>query len=249
MPDNTLTYTHEGVTFRDRLLRPAGVADATPPGVLVLPEWWGLNDFAIERARRLAALGFAALAVDLYGNGQVAADAAEAGVLKDGILADIGAAERRLQAALAAFAPHADPQRLGAIGYCLGGALALHCARRGLPLRAVVSFHGVLDSHHRPQRGEVRARIAVFNGADDPLVSPQSLAAFEDEMREAGADFEVVSYPGVRHTFTDPQADDWALRYGLPLGYDRHADDDSWRRGVALLAAELQGQGPAAGGT
>lgn len=245
MLDDALTYAHEGVTYRDRLLRPAPGSVALPPGVLVLPEWWGLNDFAIERARRLAALGFATLAVDLYGNGKVAADATEAGVLKDGILADIGAAERRLQAALAAFAPHADPRRLGAIGYCLGGALALHCARRGFPLLAVASFHGVLDSHHRPRRGEVRARIAVFNGADDPLVSSQSLVAFEAEMRAAGASFEVVSYPGVRHTFTDPQADGWAQRYALPLGYDRHADEDSWRRGTALLAAELQGATPA----
>jgi dienelactone hydrolase len=241
LDDEALTYTHEGVTFRDRLVRPAPGSATLPPGVLVLPEWWGLNDFAIERARRLAALGFAALAVDLYGNGKVAADATEAGVLKDGILADIGAAERRIRAALAAFAPHADPQRLGAIGYCLGGALALHGARRGFPLLAVASFHGVLDAHHRAGRGEVRARIAVFNGADDPLVTPESLAAFEAEMRDAGASFEVVSYPGVRHTFTDPQADDWARRYGLPLGYDRHADEDSWRRGTALLAAELQG--------
>jgi dienelactone hydrolase len=249
MSDDALTYTHEGVTFRDRLLRPAAVAGAPPPGVLVLPEWWGLNDFAIERARRLAALGFAALAVDLYGNGQVAADAAEAGILKDGILADIGAAERRIRAALDALAAHADPRRLGAIGYCLGGALALHGARRGFPLLAVASFHGVLDSHHRPRRGEVRARIAVFNGADDPLVSSQSLAAFEAEMRDAGADFEVVSYPGVRHTFTDPQADGWAERYGLPLGYDRHADEDSWRRGTSLLVAALQGGGPAAAGS
>jgi dienelactone hydrolase len=90
----------------------------------------------------------------------------------------------------------------------------------------------------------VRARIAVFNGADDPLVSPQSLADFEAEMRAAGAALEIVSYPGVRHTFTDPQADEWAQRYGLPLGYDRHADEDSWRRGTGLLRAELQGPAP-----
>jgi dienelactone hydrolase len=245
--DDALTYVHDGVTFHDRLLRPGVPLAAPPAGVLVLPEWWGLNEFAIERARRLAALGFAALAVDLYGEGKVAADAAEAGVLKDRMLADIGAAAQRVQAAMVVFGPHADPRRLGAIGYCLGGALALHCARLGFPLRAVASFHGVLDSHHRPRRGEVRARIAVFNGADDPLVSSQSLAAFEAEMREAGAVFEVVSYPGVRHTFTDPQADDWARRYGLPLGYDRHADEDSWRRGTALLTAELQAVGTAGG--
>ena len=249
MPDDDrLTYVHEGVSFHDRLLRPGAVPAATPPGVLVLPEWWGLNDFAVGRARRLAALGFAALAVDLYGEGRVAADATEAGMWKDRILGDVGGAERRIRAALAAFAPYSDSRRLGAIGYCLGGALALHCARRGFPLRAVASFHGVLDSHHRPRRGEVRARIAVFNGADDPLVSPQSLADFATEMRDAGAAFEVVSYPGVRHTFTDPQADEWAQRYGLPLGYDRHADEDSWRRGTALLAAELQDEVPEAPG-
>jgi len=236
-----LVYSHAGVTYRDRLALPAvSPAAGRPAGVLVLPEWWGLNAFAIERARRLAELGFAALAVDIHGEGRVAADAAEAGVLKDRILDDMDAAEGRLRAALDAFAPHADPARMGAIGYCLGGALALHGARRGLPLHAVASFHGVLDSHHRPKRGEVQAQVAIFNGADDPLVSPASLASFEAEMREAGVACEIVSYPGVRHTFTDPQADEWARRYGLPLGYDRHADEDSWRRAMALLARTLQ---------
>jgi dienelactone hydrolase len=236
----TLAYVHEGVACRDQLALPPRRGAAAPPGVLVLPEWWGLNGFAVERACRLAELGFAALAVDLHGEGRVAADAAEAGVLKDRVLADMGAAERRIEAAIAAFGPHADTRRLGAIGYCLGGALALHAARRGLPLLAVASFHGVLDSHYRPRPGEVRARIAVFNGADDPLVPAASLEDFEAEMRAAGASFEIVSYPGVRHTFTDPQADDWARRYGLPLGYDRHADEDSWRRATAMLAAALR---------
>jgi dienelactone hydrolase len=236
-----LVYALDGVTYRDRLLQPAPGVPTPPAGVLVLPEWWGLNEFAIERARRLAALGFAALAIDLYGDGRVASDAAEAGVLKDRMLADMDAAERRLRAALATLEPYADPQRLGAIGYCLGGALALHGARRGLPLRVVASFHGVLDSHHRPRRGAVQARIAVFNGADDPLVPAASLADFAAEMTAAGASFDIVSYPGVRHTFTNPEADDWARRYGLPLGYDRHADEDSWGRATALLAQVLQG--------
>ncbi len=237
---STLEYTHAGIRYLDRLVLPAAAArGGKPAGVLVLPEWWGLNAFAIERARRLAGLGFAALAVDIHGEGRVAADAAEAGVLKDRILGDMAAASRRFRAAMDAFAPHADARRLGAIGYCLGGALALHAARLGFALRAVVSFHGVLDSYHRPRAGEVQAQIAVFNGADDPLVPPMSLAAFGQEMHAAGASFEVVSYPGVRHTFTDPQADDWAGRYGLPLGYDRHADEDSWRRGTALLQERL----------
>jgi dienelactone hydrolase len=236
-----LVYVHGGVTFRDRLALPKVAAcDGRPAGVLVFPEWWGLNEFAVARACRLATLGFAALAVDLYGEGRVAADAAEAGLLKDRILADMGAAERRIRAALDAFATYADPQRIGAIGYCLGGALALHAARRGLPLRAVASFHGVLDSYHTPRRGEVGAEIAVFNGADDPLVSRESLVALEREMREAGAACEIVSYPGVRHTFTDPAADEWARRYGLPLGYDRAADEDSWRRAIELLTRTLQ---------
>lgn len=237
----TLEYRHEGTRYLDRLVLPSAASQGTKPaGVLVLPEWWGLNAFASGRASRLAELGFAALAVDIHGEARVAADAAEAGVLKDRILDDMAAASRRIRAAIDAFAPHVDARRLGAIGYCLGGALALHAARLGFALRAVVSFHGVLDSHHRPLAGEVQAQIAVFNGAGDPLVSPASLAAFEQEMRAAGASFEIVSYPGVRHTFTDPQADDWARRYGLPLGYDRHADEDSWHRGTALLQDRLQ---------
>ncbi len=240
-----LDYPHEGDRYCDQLALPPATSRSAPlAGVLVLPEWWGLNAFAIERASRLASLGFVALAVDIYGYGKVAADAAEAGLLKDRVLADLGAAGRRLRAALDVLERHADPSRLGAIGYCLGGALALHAARCGFPLRAVASFHGVLDSYHRARPGEIQAQIAIFNGADDPLVPPDSLAAFEAEMRASGATFEVVSYPGVRHTFTDPQADEWAQRYGLPLGYDRHADEDSWSRSTGLLSRVLQGPDP-----
>jgi len=201
------------------------------PGVLVVHEWWGLNDYIRGRARMLAEMGYVALAADIYGDGATASSPAEATTLMNGILGDIKKAEVRLGAACDRLAAHpdVDPTRIAAIGYCFGGAVVLHAARIGMPLRGVVSFHGALGSFHKPAAGSVKAKVLVCHGAADSLVPDSDVASFKAEMDAARADYRFVAYPGALHGFTNPAADENAKTYGIPLGYDAAVDKQSWQ--------------------
>ena len=203
--------------------------DGQRPGVLVLPEWWGLNDYARRRARELAGLGFAALAVDVYGDGREAADAAEAGALMGGLFTDIPALNERLRAAYEQLRAHpqVDPERIGAMGYCLGGALSLHMGRLGMPLRGVVSFHGALTAAHQAQPGEFKPAVLICHGEADGLVPAEDQANFHKEMQALGVDYQFVSYPDAKHGFTNPEATEKGKKNNLPLAYDEKADRQS----------------------
>jgi len=201
------------------------------PGVLVVHEWWGLNDYIRRRARMLAELGYTALAVDMYGGGEVADNPDDAGRLMNGVLADVSLAESRMGAALEYLKndDSVDDGRIAAIGYCFGGGVVLHAARTAMPLAGVVSFHGSLGSFHKPAPGSVRAKIMVCHGAEDVLVPADSVAALKDEMQVAGADLRFISYPGALHGFTNPDADGNGKKYGLPLAYSEDTDQRSWQ--------------------
>jgi dienelactone hydrolase len=233
----TVTYRAGGTTLRGHLAIDAA-ASGRRPGVLVVHEWWGLNDYIRRRAKMLAELGFAALAVDMYGDGKTAADATEAGTLMNGVLADFKSGEARFRAGYEWLKSHerVDPARMAAVGYCFGGAVALHAARIGLPLAAVASFHGALGSFHKPAPGTVKAKVLVCHGAADTLVPDADVAAFRREMDAAKADYHVVAYPDALHGFTNPEADANAKKYGLPLGYDADADRRSWQDMQDLFA-------------
>lgn len=211
--------------------------DARRPGVMVIHEWWGLNDYIRRRVDQLAKLGYAALAVDMYGNGEVADNPDDAGRLMNGVLSDITKAKSRMGAALEYLQSHdrVDAQRIAAIGYCFGGAMVLHAARTGMPLSGVVSFHGALGSAHKPAPGEVRAKVMVCHGADDSLVPEADVAALKDEMKAAGADLRFIAYPGALHGFTNPDADANGKKYGLPLAYDKDTDAKSWKQMQAFF--------------
>ena len=204
--------------------------DGKRPGVLVLPEWWGLNDYARRRARELAGLGFAALAVDVYGDGREAADAAEAGALMGGLFTDIPALNDRLRAAYEQLRAHpqVDPERIGAMGYCLGGALSLHMGRLGMPLRGVVSFHGALTAAHQAQPGEFKPAVLICHGEADGLVPAEDQANFHKEMQALGVDYQFVSYPDAKHGFTNPEATEKGKKNNQPLAYVEKADRQSW---------------------
>ena len=206
-------------------------SDAPRPGVLLVHEWWGLNDYIRRRAHMLAELGFSALALDMYGGREVADNPADAGRLMNNVLDDMRQAETRMGAALEYLQnlESVDAERIAAIGYCFGGAMVLHAARTGMPLAGVVSFHGALGSAHKPAPGSVRAKIMVCHGADDVLVPETDVAALKDEMKAAGADLRFIAYPGALHGFTNPEADANGKKYDLPLAYSEDTDRRSWQ--------------------
>ena len=231
-----VTYTAGDTTCRGHIAYDA--AGGSRPGVLVVHEWWGLDDYIRGRARMLAELGYTALAVDMYGDGRTAADPDGAGALMNSVLGNMDAGTARFRAAFDALAGHAraDAGRIAAIGYCFGGAMVLHGARIGMDLRGVVSFHGSLGSFHKPARGEVKARVLVCHGAADSLVSDEEIAGIKEEMADAGADFRFVAYEGALHGFTNPEATANGEKYGLPLRYDEAVDARSWDDMKALFA-------------
>ena len=212
-------------------------SDARRPGVLVIHEWWGLNDYIRRRAHMLAELGFSALAVDMYGGGEVADNPDDAGRLMNGVLGDMSQAESRMGAAIEYLQNHGsvDSGRIAAIGYCFGGAMVLHAARTGMPLAGVVSFHGALGSFHKPAPGGVRAKVMVCHGAEDVLVPEDDATALKAEMQAAGVDLRFISYPGALHGFSNPEADANGEKYALPLAYSEDTDRRSWQEMQAFF--------------
>lgn len=217
-------------------------ANGPRPGVLVVPEWWGLTDYIRRRARMLAGLGYTALVVDMYGEGRTTGDPGEAGWLAGALRKNIPLAHRRFLAALDVLErqPTVDPNKIAAIGYCFGGGMVLEMARLGVDLAGVVSFHGGLSTEHPAKRGEVKARILVLNGEDDPMVSPEQVAMFKHEMDTAGAHYSVLSYPGAKHAFTNPEADAYAKKFQLPVAYNAEADKKSWLAMKKFLGEAFQ---------
>ena len=207
------------------------------PGILVVHEWWGHNDYARSRARQLAILGYTALAVDMYGEGKQASHPEDAGKFSGALKNNMPLAESRFRAALHLLReqPTVQSERIGAIGYCFGGGIVLEMARRGIDLDAVASFHGSLTTEHPPEKGAIKAKVFVANGAADPFVKPEQIKIFKAQMDGAGADYQLVNYPGAKHSFTNPDADKYGEKFGLPLAYDAAADKASWEAMQKLL--------------
>ncbi|MCX2901570.1 dienelactone hydrolase family protein [Pseudomonas mandelii] len=209
------------------------------PGVVVVHEWWGLNDYAKRRARDLAALGYSALAIDMYGDGKNTEHPKDAMAFMQAALKDSSAASARFQAGLDLLKqqPQTDPQKLAAIGYCFGGAVVLNAARQGVPLAGVVSFHGALATQTPATPGKVKAKILVEHGALDSMVTADNVAAFKAEMDKAGADYQFVSLEGAKHGFSNPDADRLGHgdHGGPDIGYNKAADEKSWADMQAFL--------------
>ena len=210
------------------------------PGVIVVHEWWGLNNYARNRAHMLAEAGYTALAVDMYGTGEVATHPKDAKSFMETALADPETMNARFQAARTMMLKQQQvaPGRLFAIGYCFGGAVVLEQARRGTDLAGVASFHGSLGTETPAKAGDIKARVLVATGQADPMVPAEQVSGFVSEMTTAGADFQLLSFPGVKHSFTNPGADAAGKRFDMPLAYSAHADQVSWKALVDFLEHE-----------
>jgi dienelactone hydrolase len=197
------------------------------PGILVMPEAFGLGKQAKSRVERLAQLGYVALGGDPYGNGREIAELPEAATLAGALMQDPVKFRHRARVALDQLAalPQVDSSRLAMIGYCMGGTFSLELARDGAPLRGIVSFHGGLGTQKPAVAGQVKARVLICTGADDPFVPVAQVNAAAEEFTKAGADWQIISYGGAKHSFTNPDAD----RLGNPaLSYNKLVDERSW---------------------
>ncbi|HXX80872.1 MAG TPA: dienelactone hydrolase family protein [Thermodesulfovibrionales bacterium] len=230
-----VSYRATGVEMKGYLAYDRNVTGERP-GVLVVHEWWGLNEYARKRARMLAEMGYTALAVDMYGGGKQAMHPDDAGKFSSELMKNFDTAKARFVAALDFLKkqPTVDPERIAAIGYCFGGGIVLNMARQGVDLKGVASFHGSLAAVKPAQQG-VKAKLLVLHGADDKFVTSEQIVAFKQEMTNAGADFRLIEYPGAIHSFTNPDADEYAKKFNLPLGYNAEADKKSWEELTKFL--------------
>ena len=207
------------------------------PGVLVVHEWWGHTPYVRKRAEMLAKMGYVGMALDMYGGGKTADHPQDAGAFAKESNADFPKARKKFEAArdLLVKQPQTDGANIAAIGYCFGGSMVLNMARVGVDLKAVASFHGALASPHFAEPGAVKAKVFVANGAADPMVKAEDVLKFHEEMREAKVEYTYIEYPGVKHSFSNPDADKFAKEFNMPLGYDKHADENSWAMMEAFL--------------
>ena len=200
------------------------------PGMIVVHEWWGITKHTRAEARRFAQRGYTAFVADMYGDAKSADNPKEASGLMKSLLGDPAAVQARFNAAREELAKHAtvDGKRIGAIGFCFGGSVVLDMARVGTDLKGVAAFHAGLGAAG-PQAapGKVRAKVLVLNGADDPFIKPDEVAAFKKEMDAAKVDYRYVDYPGAVHAFTNPEATEKGKQFGLPLAYHAEADKRS----------------------
>lgn len=232
LKEENIKYTVEGST--DSLVLDGYVVydeniEGKRPAVLVIHEWWGLNDYAKRRARDLAKLGYIAMALDMYGNGKHGDNPEDAGKLAGPFYQDPAKAKPLFEAAVNKLKTYAqtDPAKLGAIGYCFGGAQVLNLARMGEDLKGVVSFHGNLTVVPA-NKDLLKAEVLVCHGAADPFVPQTEVDLFKKQMDSIGAKYTFKAYNGATHAFTNPDATANGEKFKLPIRYDAAADTASW---------------------
>lgn len=226
---SNVRYSAGGVEMIGYLAYDAAI-QGQRPAVLVVHEWWGLNDYARMRARLLAECGYTALALDMYGGDRVAAHPEDAKKFSSALMKNFDLAKARFLAGMDLLKkqPTVDPTRVAAIGYCFGGGIVLNMARQGVDLKGVASFHGNLTPVKPAQPGAVKARVLVLHGGDDKFSTPEQIETFKKEMTGAGADFRFITYPGALHSFTNPEADALGKKFTMPIAYNAQADRQSW---------------------
>jgi len=222
----TVEYTQNGTKLQGYLAYDDVHAGARP-GILVLPEWWGLNDYVKSRVRQLAELGYVAFAADMYGDARTTRDPKQAEAWMTSVSSKPDLRAPRAKAALDILRqqPQTDGKHLAAIGFCFGGGAALQLAYSGEPLDATVSFHGSLAAPDATQRKQIKSPILVLHGAEDSFIKPETIDAMRKGLDAAGADWYMVTYAHAVHAFTNPDADSFKIP---GIGYNATAARRSW---------------------
>jgi dienelactone hydrolase len=233
--ENTPKVKEDAVNYKDDTLNLNGFVaydeniTGPRPAVLIVPEWWGLGDYTRERAKQLAALGYTAMAVDMYGNGKTGDDPAAAQALATPFYMNPALCKTRLEAALATLKslPQTDTNNIAAIGYCYGGFVVLNAAKQGINLKGVVSFHGGLGGV-QPNKDLLKASVLVCHGEADGFVPQPEIDAFKKGMDSIQAVYKFKSYPNATHAFTNPEATEKGKKFSMPITYNAAADTASF---------------------
>lgn len=231
--ENSISYEIDGKKY-DGFITYNGNQKGKRPAIVVVHEWWGLNNYSRMRAKELANLGYIALAADMYGNGQTANDPKEAQAMATPFYNDPSLAKTRLDGAINFLKtyPQADTSEIAAIGYCFGGFVVLNAAKMGADLKGVVTFHGGLEGVKPPKN--LKTKFLICHGDDDQFENPH-VAQFKKEMDSAGVDYTFKVYANATHAFTNPQATAIGKKFNMPIAYNAAADSASWNDMKAFL--------------
>jgi len=240
--EEPVTYT-DGQTTMKGFVVYDDATTAKRPGIIMVHEWWGITPHIHNEARKYAQAGYTAFIADMFGDAKTADNPKDAGALSGGVMKDPKTMESRFNAARATLAKQAsvNPQSIGAVGYCFGGAVVLNMARTGADLVAVAGFHASLGLNTpAPAPGTVKAKILILNGADDPFVKREQYDTLKKEFDAAKVDYRIIEYPGAVHAFTNPEATALGEKFKLPLKYDAKVDTEAKAEAAKLFAANLK---------
>ncbi|MCG2617372.1 dienelactone hydrolase family protein [Terrimonas sp. NA20] len=238
--EENISYTGDGISMNGFVAYDEN-KEGVRPAVIVIPEWWGLNDYPKHRAKQLAELGYIAIAIDMYGNGKTADNPDSAGKYATPFYQDPQMAKRRFDAALQKLKSYSqtDTGRIAAIGYCFGGAQVLNMARLGENLKGVVSFHGNLMGVPA-DKNTLKAAILICHGAADSFVPAKEVELFKKEMEKVGGNYTFKAYDSATHAFTNPDATEAGKKFKLPIAYNAAADSASWQDMKAFFGKIFQ---------
>ena len=225
-----IEYSHNGVKLTGYLAFNDSKVGKRP-GILVVHEWWGHNDHARSRAIMLAKSGYTALALDMYGDGKLANHPKKASEFMNLAFSNWSDSQGRYNKALEVLKAHktVDAARIGSIGFCFGGAVSIKMARGGADLKGIVAFHSALPVEPTITKNSMKSAVLVINGSEDGFLKPEAVASFSQDMFRANVDFTYMNLKGVKHSFTNPQADEFSEKFNIAaLQYNKKADEQSW---------------------
>lgn len=230
-----ITYETDSILMRGYVAHNSEI-DKKRPGIIVVHEWWGHDNFARKKAEKLAELGYVALAVDMYGQGKTADHPEEAMAFSSKVMKNFDTAKARFEAAVETLKANknVDKNKISAIGFCFGGSVALSMANTGANLDAVAVFHGGLGLPVMPNEN-LKAKLLIQNGAEDMMITDEQISTFKSQLDNVSADYEYIAYEGVKHSFTNKKADSLGKKYNLPLAYDKEAAEKSWEKMTLFL--------------